>query len=300
MDKLRAIRTFLAIAEHGTLTAAARAEHTSLPAVVRLLSGLESELGVRLFQRTTRRVVLTDEGRRYRESCRAALALLSDAENDLDNAREEPRGNILLTAPVIFGQRHVAPGILDFLERYTKVQVDLRLFDRVVNLVDEGIDVGVRIGKLEDSTLVARPVGSMRRIVVATRSYLRKHGRPKVPADLSHHDCVRFWNGGAPTWTFVEGGGEVAIPVRGRFAVNHSLAGVEAVARGVGIGLFPAYQVAALVRTGQLEILLSEFEVEARPIQLVVPHSRRLPRRTRLFLDWMKAHLEAESKVWAL
>lgn len=300
MDKLRGIKVFLAIAEHGTLTAAAKAEHTSLPAVVRLLSALESDLGVRLFQRTTRRVTLTEEGRRYRESCRTVLALLSEAENELDSAREEPRGNIVLTAPVIFGQRHVAPGILNFLERHPKVQVDLRLLDRVVNLVEEGVDLGVRIGRLEDSTLVARPVGSMRRVVVATRGYLRKRGRPKVPADLSHHDCVRFWNGGAPTWTFVESGRTVSIPVHGSFTVNHSLAGVEAVTRGVGIGLFPAYQVASLVHAGQLEILLEEFEVDARPIQLVVPESRLLPRRVRLFLDWMKAHLEGESKAWSL
>jgi DNA-binding transcriptional LysR family regulator len=300
MDKLRAMKTFVAIAEHGSLTAAAKAEHTSLPAVVRLLSALEAELGVRLFHRTTRRVTLTEEGRRYRDSCRAIFALVSDAENELDTDREEPRGNIVLTAPVIFGQRHVAPGILSFLKRYPKVQVDLRLLDRVVNLVEEGVDLGVRIGRLEDSTLIARPVGSMRRVVVATRGYLRKHGRPKVPIDLSHHNCVRFWNGGAPTWSFLDAGRVVTVPVQGSFTVNHSLAGTEAVAQGVGIGLFPAYQVAPLVRAGQLEILLTDFEVEARPIQLVVPAARLLPRRIRLFLDAMKAHLQAESKAWQL
>ncbi len=300
MDKLRAMKVFLAIADHGTLTAAARAEHSSLPAVVRLLGALEADLGVRLFHRTTRRVSLTEEGRRYRESCRGVLALLADAENELDSDRDEPRGNIVLTAPVIFGQRHVAPGILSFLKRFPKVQVDLRLLDRVVNLVEEGVDLGVRIGRLEDSTLVARPVGSMRRVVVATRGYLRKHGRPKVPADLSHHNCVRFWNGGAPSWSFLESGRVVTVPVQGSFTVNHSLAGTDAVASGIGIGMFPAYQVAPLVHSGQLEIVLSDFELEARPIQLVVPAARFLPRRIRLFLDAMKAHLEVESKAWAL
>jgi DNA-binding transcriptional LysR family regulator len=300
VDKLRAMKTFVAIAEHGTLTAAAKAEHTSLPAVVRMLGALEDDLGIRLFHRTTRRVSLTEEGRRYRESCRTILALVSDAENELDADHAEPRGNIVVTAPVIFGQRHVAPGILRFLKRYPDVRVDLRLLDRVVNLVEEGIDLGVRIGHLHDSSLVARPVGSMRRLLVATRTYLRKNGRPKVPYELLQHNCIRFWNAGAPTWSFSDDGRTITVPVSGRFSVNHSLAGVEAVASGLGIGLFPAYQVANLVRSGTLEVLLPRFEVEPRPIHLVVPEVRFLPRRIRLFMDAMKTHLEGEAEAWAV
>jgi DNA-binding transcriptional LysR family regulator len=298
MDKLRAMKVFLAIAERGSLTAAAKAERTSLPAVVRLLAALEGELGVRLFQRTTRRVSLTDEGARYRDSCRHIFALLADAENDLEKDSGEPRGNIVITAPVMFGQRHVAPGILNFLKKYPKVQVDLRLIDSIVNLVEEGIHLGVRVGHLGDSMLVARQVGTMRRVLVATKGYLRKHGRPKVPHDLTQHNCVRFWNGGAPTWSFRKDGENVTIPVRGSFTVNHSLAGIEAVAQGLGVGMFPAYQVAPWIRSGELELLLTSYELEPRPIHLVVPEARLLPRRVRLLMDAMKTHLEAESKVW--
>lgn len=192
MDKLRAMQAFTHIADAGSLTAAARVMASSLPAMVRTLAALEAELGVRLFNRTTRRIALTDEGRNYLESCRQVLASVQAAEESLSAAQDEPRGQIVITAPVLFGQLYVAPAVTRFVQRYPGVSCKVMLHDHVVNLLEEGIDVGVRIGKLEDSTLVAQSVFSIRRVVVASPAYLKKHGVPKHPRDLKDENCVRF------------------------------------------------------------------------------------------------------------
>ena len=198
MDKLRAMHTFVTIVDEGSLTAAARALGSSLPAVVRLLAALEKELGARLLQRTTRRLTLSEAGRRYLERCREVLGLVNEAEGELRAEQTEPQGKLRVTAPVLFGTRHVAAGITAFIQRYPAVSVDALLLDRVVNLVEEGIDVGVRIGSLDDSSLIARPVASMRRLTVAAPSYLARRGTPQHPRDLAGHDCIRFAHQVAP------------------------------------------------------------------------------------------------------
>jgi len=192
MDKLQAMKTFVRIADKGGLTAAAQTLGASLPSVVRTLAGLERELGVRLFNRTTRRVHLTDEGAQYLERCRPILQAVEEAEALLTSRRPEPQGRLAVTAPVLFGRRYVAPIVAGFVERHPGVSADLLLVDRVVNLVEEGMDVGVRIGHLPDSSLVAIPVGTVRRVVCASPAYLRRHGTPRAPADLRAHRCVRF------------------------------------------------------------------------------------------------------------
>ena len=186
------MHTFVAIAEAGSLTAAARRHRMSLPTVVRTLAGLEAELRVRLFNRTTRQIALTEEGRRYLASCRSILAQVAEAEAELDIAATEPTGSLVITAPVLFGQLHVAPLVVRFVRDHPQMRCDLQLQDRVVDLVEEGIDVGVRIGHLPDSGLVAYPVGSVRRMVVASPAHLQAVGTPAHPRDLARLNCLRF------------------------------------------------------------------------------------------------------------
>src|SRR5262245_11050520 len=191
MDKLSAMATFVRIVEKGSLTSAAAALETSLPSVVRTLAALERELGVRLLNRTTRRIHLTDEGAQYAERCRAILSAVLETEAELTSRRTELQGRLTVTASVMFGRRYVAPIMNEFLRRHPKISADLMFVDRVVNMVEEGIDVAIRIGHLADSSLVAIPVGRVRRVVCASPEYLQRRGIPQVPSDIRAHACVR-------------------------------------------------------------------------------------------------------------
>lgn len=298
MDKLRAIQSFVAIADAGTLTQAARVLGSSLPAVVRLLAALESDLGARLFHRTTRRVTLTEAGRRYLVRCRELLISLAEAEAELNAEQTEPRGKLSVTAPLLFGQRHVAPGITRFLQRYPQVSVDVLLFDRVINLVEEGTDVGIRIGTLRDSTLVAQHVGDMRRVAVGAPSYLDTRGVPLHPSELVGHRCVRFWRPGTSSWSFEEAGKTLNVAVDGPLSINQSAAAADACVAGLGIGIFFAYQVASFVASDALRIVLAEYEPPPLPIHIVYPEARLLPARTRAFIDYMKGYLREQQASW--
>lgn len=299
MDKLRAMRLAVAIADAGSLTAAARVEGGSLPAAVRLLAALEAELGIRLFQRTTRRVTLTEAGRAYVEHCRAVLGLVQEAEAELHAKQTEPRGTLRVTAPVLFGQRHVARGVVVYLQRYPEVEVELLLLDRIVNLVEEGIDVGIRIGSLEDSSLIGRHAAAMPRVTVAAPSYLARRGVPEHPRDLAGHDCVRHLGSGVAAWVYHDAGEPLHVSVTGALSVNQSAVAADACVDGLGIGNFFAYQVAPLVTRGALRVILAGFEAAARPVHIVYP-ARLLPARARLFVELMQRHLLAEQPAWQI
>jgi DNA-binding transcriptional LysR family regulator len=298
MDKLRALRTFVAIADAGSLTAAAHVLGSSLPAVVRLLAALEAELGVRLFQRTTRRIALTDAGRRYLERCRQLETLLEEAEAEVRAEQTEPRGTLTVTAPVLFGERHVASAVTAFVQRYGEVRVDLQLFDRVVNLVEEGVDVGVRIGALEDSSLIARPVSTLRRLTVAAPAYLKRSGKPLHPRELREHNCITRSDRNGNSWSYVLDGKLSSIPVTGNLRVNQTVVAADVCVAGMGVGYFLAYQVAREVAEGSLQILLAGFELPPLPIHIVYPEARLLPARTRVFIDFLLAHLQARQAAW--
>jgi len=291
MDKLRAMQTFVCIVDEGSLTAAAAAMRSSLPAVVRTLAALEADLSVRLLNRTTRRLSLTDEGRSYLESCRRILAAVDEVEAGLSARHVEPAGQLVMTAPVLFGQMYVAPAVTRFVERYPAVSCRMEFTDRVVNLLEENIDVGVRIGPLADSTLVAQTVGQIRRVVVATPAFLRKHGVPRHPEALARANCVRFIGNAAHWWTFQENGAAFHVPVGGNLEFNQTAPAVAACAAGAGFGNFLSYQVAPLVAAKELRIVLQEFEQAPWPLSLIYPHARLLPARSRAFIEWMKADL---------
>ncbi len=287
------MQTFVQIADQGSLTAAARALGSSLPAVVRVLAAYEAMLGVRLLNRTTRRVSLTEEGRRHLDSCRQVLAAVEESETALTAEAREPTGHLTVTAPVLFGQMHVAPAVTRFVQQHDKMRCSVVLLDRIANLVEEGIDVGVRIGPLEDSSLVAVPVGQVRRVVVASPAYLRRHGTPAHPRDLLAANCLKN-SFGKPGWgSFHEHGRAFRLNVRGNLEFNHVLPALEACVAGAGFGMFFSYQVAPHIAQKRLQVVLESFEQPPRPIQLVYPHARLLPRRTRVFIDWMRQELKS-------
>jgi DNA-binding transcriptional LysR family regulator len=294
MDKLRAMATFVRIVESGSLTAAADALDVSGPSVVRLLAGLERSLDVRLLNRTTRRIALTDEGRDYFERCKRILAEVEEAEAAANNRRGAARGELRVTAPALFGRMHVAPLAAEFVARQAGVSVDLLLVDRVVNLLEEGLDTGVRIADLPDSSLVAIPVGEVRRVVCASPGYLARAGTPARPHALRTHACIRFGGIGAThEWTFADAGRKLTVPVHGPLAANHADALLEACADGLGIGMFLSYQVAPFVAAGRLKLLLADYWPPPVPVSVVYPHAKLLPTRTRLFVDWLRERLPA-------
>jgi DNA-binding transcriptional LysR family regulator len=293
MDKLKAMATFVQIADAGSLTAAAKAGGGSLPAVVRSLAALEAHLGVRLFNRTTRRISLTAEGRQYLDRCRAVLSAVSDAENELALEAVEPSGRLVVAAPALFGQMHVAPAVTRFVQRHPKVRVQLLLSDRVVHLLDEGVDVAVRIGPLHDSSLVAQTVLELRRLVVASPAYLAAHGEPAHPDALRSANCIGYSFPTPGGWTFHEDGRPFQVPVSGNLEFNLAAPAAEACAAGLGFGVFVEYQVAAHLADGRLRTVLEAFEPPRRPVSIVYPHARGLPARTRAFVAWMKQELGA-------
>lgn len=296
MDKLRAMQAFVHIADEGSLTGAARVMETSLPAVVRLLAAYERSLGVRLFNRTTRRISLTDEGRRHLVHCRQVLAAVDDAEGALRAEAGEPAGPLSITAPMLFGQMHVAPAVTRFAQKYDQVRCRVMLVDRIVNLLEEGIDVGIRIGELEDSTLVALPVGRIRRVVVASPAFLRRHGVPRHPRELLQANCVRVVDH-LPSWgPFNDNGRALRLTVSGNLEFNQNAPAVDACAEGAGFGSFFSYQVAPHVAHKRLRIVLEDFEPPPRPIHVVYPHARLLPKRTQVFIAWMREALKEFQK----
>ena len=298
MDKLVAMRTLTEIIDRGSLTKAAESLGKSLPTVVRTLAVLEQEVGVRLLARTTRTMSLTPEGREYLARARRILADVEEAETVLTAGRSEPQGSLKITAPVLFGQQHVAPRLVEFAERYPQISVDLVLLDRMVDLVEEGFDAAVRLAPLADSSMVAIRVGEVRRIVVASPDLLARVGSPGAPQALRESSCVLF-GGIAPgdVWSFRDDGKELRVPVSGTFRTNNAAVALEACAAGLGFGQFLSYQALPLVREKRLEIVLSKFDPPAAPVSVVYPDARGVTTRLRAFLDWMRDGLRGEDYV---
>jgi len=292
VDKLAAMRTFVAILDHGSLTAAADRLGRALPTVVRSLATLEEDLGVRLLRRTTRRMSLTTEGRGYLERCRQILADVDEAEQALSNQQIVPRGELRVTAPVLFGQLRVAPAVLTFLAEYLEVKVELLLLDRVVNLVEEGIDVGIRIAPLEDSSMIATRVGEVRRVICASPGLLSRVGMPQHPRELGALPCVHFQGlSAAAVWNFPDRRKPISVAVEGPFVCNQAAVTAEACVAGLGFGRFLSYQVESLVEARKLSIVLQEFEPPPIPIHVVFAHAHLMTPRLRAFVDWMKTTL---------
>lgn len=286
------MQAFVEIVDRGSITAAARALGRSSPAVVRTLAALEQSLGVSLLRRTTRRSSLTEEGQVYLERCRRVLADVAEAEQAVGHARGAPRGELRVTAPVLFGQMHVTGLVLGFLRRHEHVRVELLLLDRVVDLVEERLDLAVRIGALADSSMIAIPVGAMRRVVCASPALLRRVRMPQRPEELRQHPCLRRSAADA-RWRFADQGRELVVPVSGSFSSNQGAAVLEACKAGAGFAQFLHYQAAPALRAGELRVVLPAFERPPLPVSLVYADARLMTPRLRAFIDWMKARLPA-------
>jgi len=288
VDKLKAMATFVAIADHGGLSAAARAENMSLPTVVRVLANLEEKLGVRLINRSTRRIALTDEGRRYLESCRDLLQAVNEAEISLRDEGQDLRGPIVITAPVLFGQMYVAPAVTRFARRYPKVRCTVSLSDHMRNLLEERIDLGIRIGLLEDSSLIAQQIGKVRRVVVASPEYLAQVGPPAHPRHLLGASCIAFSAAAQSWWSFDDQGRTISLPVQGNLEFSHVVCAIDACLAGAGFGMFFSYQIADHIKAGRLLPVLEDFEPPQRPISIVYPHAHLMPARTHALINWLK------------
>jgi DNA-binding transcriptional LysR family regulator len=286
MDRIDAMQAFVAVADLQGFAAAARKLGLSPSGVTRLIAALEDRLGARLLQRTTRSVTLTDVGARYLERARRILADVEEAENSAQAERTRPSGRLVVSAPVGFGRLHVSPVMSAYLKRYPEVGAELRLTDRMINLVEDGVDIAVRIGHLPDSSLVARHVGEMRRIVVAAHSYLKQRGEPNKPAAIATHDAIQFGaTTASPDWRFVEDGREVRVACIPRFVTNSADAAIQYAEAGGGLTRVMAYQAAESIKAGRLKIVLAKFEQPPLPIHVVYPTSRLLSAKVRTFVD---------------
>ena len=286
MDRIDAMQAFVAVAELRGFAAAARKLKLSPSAVTRLIAALEQRLGARLLQRTTRSVTLTDVGTHYLERAKRILADVEEAERTAEGERTRPAGRLVVSAPVGFGRLHVGPLMSSYLKRYRQVSGELRLEDRVVNLVEDGVDLAVRIGELADSTLVARHLGTMRRIVVASPAYLQARGEPKRPQEVALHDTIQFGaTTGLSNWRFVEHGKEIRVSHAPRLVTNSADAAIQYAVTGGGLTRVLAYQAAEALRRRRLKIVLPRFELPGQPINIVYPTSRLLSAKVRTFID---------------
>lgn len=294
MDRFEAMRTLVAAVDGGSLSAASRSLNIPLPTVSRRVSDLEAMLGSRLVVRTSRKLLLTQAGIGYVASARRVLEELAEAERAASGEYRAPRGELLVTAPILFGTLNVAPIVHDFLGAYPDVTVRLVLSDGVIDLVESHIDVAVRIGRLPDSALVAQRAGEIRWVVCASRDYLRRRGEPGVPAELSEHDCIAFEGlQRYREWPFVDANGaQQQVTINPRFSVNTADGVTGAAVAGLGIGRVLSYQAANSVRDGKLVPLLSEFAPPSIPVQLVHAAHQQQPLKLRAFLDFVAPRLQ--------
>lgn len=294
MDRLEAMSALLAAVDAGSLSGASRKLGMPLATVSRKVSELETHLRTRLVTRTSRRLILTDAGRAYVAACKRILDDVREAERAAAGEYSAPRGELIITAPIVFGRLHVLPVLLEFLNTYPEIDVRLTLADRVVNLQEDHVDLAVRIGELPDSSLVAMRVGSIGRVVCGSPAYFAERGTPKRPNELSKHDCITFNGLTSPeAWIFLSGKGTISVAVHSRLIVNTAEAAIDAAITGLGITRVLSYQVADALRTGALLLALREFEPPPVPVSLVHAGQGRLALKLRAILDFAAPRLRA-------
>lgn len=292
MDRLDAMSVFAAIVDASSLSAAGRRLDLPLATVSRKLSDLEAHLKTRLITRSTRQLVLTDAGRDYLAACRQILEQVDEAERVASGAYADARGELVIAAPIVFGRLHAVPVVAAFLDQYPDVDVRLLLGDRNVNLLEEHIDLALRIGELPDSSFVATQIGAIRRVVCASPDYLVRFGTPQTPTDLGTHRCVSFEGLMSSTaWTFQGPQGSQRVPIRSRLSVTTADAAITAAVAGLGVTRVLSYQVAEALASGQLVRVLHGHEPPAVPVSLVYPGQGRLPMKTRAFIDYAAVQL---------
>lgn len=294
MDRLHQLEVFIAVVDESGFVGAARKMRISPPAVTRAINELERDLGVRLLTRTTRAVRVTEAGLRYAADCRRILGELVEADEMASGLNSTPRGRLTLTAPVLFGRKFVAPVLAEYLALYPDVDVASTFVDRVVNMLDEGFEVAVRIGQLPDSSLQAIRVGQVRRVIVASPDYLARRGAPARPSDLLNHDIVSA-NAVTPTseWTLMDQGASCTVRLHPRMSTSTNDSAVTVVANGFGMARLLSYQVAEKLESGELVVVLEAFEPPALPVHVLHREGRQATQRVRTFLDLAIERLRA-------
>lgn len=283
---------FIAVAEQEGFAGAARLLNISPPAVTRAVAALEAHLGVKLFNRTTRFVRLTEAGQRYAEDARRIIAAADEADEAATGINAEPKGHLVVTAPVLFGRSYVIPGISDYLQKYKNTEVTALFLDRIVNLLEEGVDVGIRIGELPDSSYKALRVGQVRRVLCASPSYLAEHGIPSTPDALVKHQLIVAGAISATVdWRFENDGSPVSIRIKPRLRVTSNDAAIEAAVLGLGITRLLSYQIATQLASGELKIIMREFEPKPMPINIIHREGRYASAKIRSFVDLMSTRL---------
>jgi DNA-binding transcriptional LysR family regulator len=296
MDRLEAMSLLVAVAEAGSLSAAGRKLGAPLPTVSRKISELEAHLNTRLLTRSTRRLALTDSGAAYVAAAKRILDEVSEAERAASGEHAAPRGDLVITAPVVFGRLHVLPVIAEFLSQWPEINVRLVLADRNLHLIDDHIDVALRIGALADSALSATRIGAVRNVVCGSPGYFAAHGVPKRPEDLAALTAVTF-DPFSPSqhWIFRDPKSkrEIRAPVRSRLSVNTAEAAIDGAAAGLGVTRVLSYQVAQAVQEGRIEIVLAEYEPEPAPVSLIHGGQGLTPLKVRMLLDFAAPRLRA-------
>lgn len=295
MDRLEVMSVIVAVTETGSFSAASRRLKTPVATVSRQVAELEERLKAQLFQRSPRRVTLTDAGKSYIDACKRIIEQVDDAERELSGEYRTPKGDLAVTAPWGLGHTHLLPLAVEFLNAYPEIGLRLVLTDRIVNTVEENIDVAIRIGPLPDSSSkIATRIGSIRFVVCGSPAYLSARGKPKTLADLRGHDCITIDDVAAPpAWKFSKSGRTVVAPIQTRLTVNTSEAAVLAAIAGVGVARVMSYKMDAARRAGTLEIILEDFEPDPMPAHIVYAQRKPVPLKLRAFLNWMTPRLKA-------
>lgn len=294
MDRFDSMSIFVTAVEAGSLSAAARLRGTPLATVSRKISDLEAHLGTRLLNRSGRVMSLTDAGRSYLLACKRILEDLGEAERAVSGEYRAPKGDLTVTAPIVFGRLRLLPVVVDFLAAFPEITLRLVLSDRAANLFEDQVDLALRIGHLPDSSLIATRLGTIRLVVCASPHYLAARGTPRTPADLNAHDCITFEALMAPdAWRFPDGRSNPSVAIQSRLVVNTAEAAIEAAIAGVGVTRVLSYQVADAVMAGSLAVALRDFEPEPWPVSFVHTSGRLLPLKVRAFLDFATPRLKA-------
>ena len=298
MDRLEAMSVLLAVSEAGSISAASRKLKVPLATISRKVSELEAHLNVRLLMRSNRQITLTDAGRSFVAASRRILQELGDAEREVSGEQKILKGELVLSAPIALGRFHLLPVVVDFLRDHPSMDVRMMLVDRRLNMIEDHIDIGLRVGELNDFSLVAKKVGSVRRVVCASPAYLKRRGTPKTPDDLKDHDCITFENTlSAQTWSLHVGKTEKPFPIHSRLIVSTAEAATDAAVAGIGLTRMLDYQIAAQLRDGTLKLVLESFRSPPKPVHLIYEAGRHLPLKIRTFLDYASPRLKKSMRA---
>lgn len=299
MDRLEAMRVFVRVAELGSFSAVAQQMGVARSLVTRQVAALEAHLGVKLMARSTRRLALTSGGTAYLEKCRVILNLVESAETDVAAERLTPRGNIRISLPLSFGLKRLAPLLIEFSQRYPEVGLDMDYTDRRAKLIEEGIDLSIRITRRLEDTDVARRIATSRMRVVAAPDYLARHGRPRHPAELVHHECLGYTAAAGLAWQFTVDDRTESFQVRSRINANNGDVLIEAAVRGLGITCQPDFIADDYLTDGRVEEILAAFPQPELGIYAMLPSNRHVPHRVRVLMDYLAEKLATGASTGA-